>query len=196
MSYTIRNLREVEDLAAKHGFGEVQEARFPRGDLEAERTGLMYLILKPGKRSAFGHRHKEAEEIYVVLSGHGRIKLDDDIVAIRPLDSIRMAPGVTRALEAGPEGLEVLAFGPRHEDDAEIVADFWVEEGGNSRIEGKEGPAPGASSDAREVDRLSPAQLRARRVSDVRAGRYAAAATGCAGGLSPASGNSGGAIRR
>ena len=36
LSYTIRNLREVEDLAAKHGFGEVQEARFPRGDLEAE----------------------------------------------------------------------------------------------------------------------------------------------------------------
>ena len=38
-----------------------------------------------------------------------------------------MAPGVTRALEAGPEGLEVLAFGPRHEDDAEMVPDFWTE---------------------------------------------------------------------
>ena len=128
MSYTIRNLREVEDLAAKHGFGEVQEARFARGDLEAEKTGLMYLILRPGKRSAFGHRHKEAEEIYVVLAGSGRIKLDEDIVALRPLDSIRMAPGVTRALEAGPEGLEVLAFGPRHENDAEMVADFWPQE--------------------------------------------------------------------
>jgi uncharacterized cupin superfamily protein len=125
VSYTIRNLREVEDLAAKHGFGEVQEARFPRDELDAERTGLMYLVLKPGKRSAFGHRHKEAEEIYVVLAGHGRIKLDDDIVALRPLDAIRMEPGVTRALEAGPEGLEILAFGPRHEGDAEMVPDFW-----------------------------------------------------------------------
>src|SRR3954464_134873 len=115
MRYTIRNLREVEDLAAKHGFGEVQEARFPRDDLGAKRTGLMYLILKPGKRSAFGHRHKEAEEIYVVLAGHGLFKLDDDLVVIRPLDAIRVAPGVTRALEAGPDGLEVLAFGPRHE---------------------------------------------------------------------------------
>src|SRR3954469_25030647 len=102
MSYTIRNLREVEDLAAKHGFGDVQEARFPRTDLEARSTGLAYLILRPGKRSAFGHRHKEAEEIYVVLAGTGRIKLDDDVVDIRPLDSIRMAPGVTRALEAPP----------------------------------------------------------------------------------------------
>jgi hypothetical protein len=38
VSYTIRNLREVEDLAAKHGFGDVQEARFPRDDLEARST--------------------------------------------------------------------------------------------------------------------------------------------------------------
>jgi uncharacterized cupin superfamily protein len=127
MSYTIRNLREVDDLAARHGFGDVQEARFPRGDLEAQQTGLMYLILRPGKRSAFGHRHKEAEEIYVVLAGTGRIKLDDDIIDIRPLDSIRMSPGVTRALEAGTEGLEVLAFGPRHENDAEMVPDFWTD---------------------------------------------------------------------
>jgi uncharacterized cupin superfamily protein len=127
MSYTIRNLREVEDMAARHGFGDVQEARFPRGDLEAQQTGLMYLILRPGKRSAFGHRHKEAEEIYVVLAGTGRIKLDDDIIDIRPLDSIRMSPGVTRALEAGTEGLEVLAFGPRHENDAEMVPDFWTD---------------------------------------------------------------------
>ena len=125
MSYTIRNLREVEDLAAGHGFGETQEARFPRADLEAQSTGVAYLILRPGKRQPFAHRHTEAEEIYVVLAGNGRIKLDDDIVELRPLDSIRMAPGVTRALEAGPDGLEVLAFGPRHENDAEIVQGFW-----------------------------------------------------------------------
>jgi uncharacterized cupin superfamily protein len=125
MSYTIRNLREVEDLAAKHGFGETQKARFPRGDLEAQSTGVAYLILRPGKRQPFAHRHNEAEEIYVVLAGGGRIKLDDDVIALRPLDSIRMAPGVTRALEAGPDGLEVLAFGPRHENDAEMVQDFW-----------------------------------------------------------------------
>jgi quercetin dioxygenase-like cupin family protein len=60
-----------------------------------------------------------------VLAGDGRIKLDDDIIALRPLDSIRMAPGVTRMLEAGPDGLEVLAFGPRHENDAEMVQGFW-----------------------------------------------------------------------
>ena len=127
MGYTIRNLREVEDLAAKHGFGDTQEARFPREDLEADSTGVAYIILRPDKRQPFAHRHNEAEEIYVVLAGTGRIKLDDDIIDIRPLDSIRMSPGVTRALEAGTEGLEVLAFGPRHENDAEMVPDFWTD---------------------------------------------------------------------
>ena len=125
MSYTIRNLRDVEDMAAKHGFGDLQEARFPRTELEAEQTGVMHLILRPGKRQPFAHRHNKAEEIYVVLAGSGRIKLDDDIVDLGPLDSIRMSPGVARALEAGPDGLEILAFGPRFEGDAEMVQDFW-----------------------------------------------------------------------
>ena len=84
MSFTIKNLREVEDMAAKHGFSETQEARFPREDLDAESTGLAYLVLRPGKQQPFAHRHDEAEEIYVVLSGSGRVKLDDEIVEHRP----------------------------------------------------------------------------------------------------------------
>lgn len=127
MSHTIRNLRQVDDAAAKHGFGEVQEARFPTSDLSAESTGLAYIVLRPGKRQPFGHRHAEAEEIYVVLSGSGRMKLDDEIVEVGPMDAIRIAPRVARRAEAGPKGLELLAFGPRHEDDAEIVEGFWDE---------------------------------------------------------------------
>jgi mannose-6-phosphate isomerase-like protein (cupin superfamily) len=126
MSYTVKNLREVEDMAAKHGFGEVQEARFPREDLEAESIGLAHIVVKPGKRQPFAHRHDQAEEVYLVLSGSGRIKLDDEIVEVGELDAIRMAPGVTRAVEAGDEGITVLAFGPRHAGDAEIVQEeFW-----------------------------------------------------------------------
>ncbi len=125
MSYTIKNLNEVEDSAVKHGYSETQEARFPREDLEAENTGLAYIVLRPGKQQPFAHRHDQAEEIYVVLSGSGRLKLDDEIIEIGTMDAIRMAPKVTRSLEAGDEGLEVLAFGPRHGGDGEIVKDFW-----------------------------------------------------------------------
>jgi mannose-6-phosphate isomerase-like protein (cupin superfamily) len=125
MSYTIKNLRDVEDAAAKFGFGDLQEARFPREDLDSETIGFLHLRLKAGKRQPFAHRHNEAEEIYLVLSGAGRVKLDDDVVEIGPQDAIRVAPGTTRAFEAGDDDLVLLAFGPRHEGDAEVVKDFW-----------------------------------------------------------------------
>ena len=124
MDYTIKNLGEVEDMAAAQGFGEVQEARFAHGDLDAEQTGISLQRVKPGKRHAIAHRHNSAEEVYVVLSGSGRIKLDDKVEEIGPLDAIRVGPSVTRGFEAGEEGLELLAVGPRAQGDAEIVQDF------------------------------------------------------------------------
>lgn len=125
MSYAKKSLREIEDSAAKHGLSGTQEARFPRADLGCEQTGLNYLIVKPGQREGFAHRHREAEEVYVVLGGSGRVKLDDELVELVPLDAVRVSPGTTRAFEAGPEGLEVLVFGPRVEGDGELVQNFW-----------------------------------------------------------------------
>lgn len=126
MSYTRKNLREVEDQAAKHGFGELQEARFPMSDLDAEATGLGLITVKPGQRQPFAHRHNQAEEVYVVVSGSGKLKIDDEIIDVQEMDAIRFDPAVGRALEAGADGIEVLAFGPRHEGDAEIIKeDFW-----------------------------------------------------------------------
>ena len=124
MDYTIKNLNDVEDMAASQGFGEVQEARFANGDLDAEQVGISLQKVKPGKRHAFAHRHKEAEEVYVVISGSGRVKLDDEVKEVGELDAVRVAPSVTRAFEAGDDGLELLAFSPRAKGDAEIVEDF------------------------------------------------------------------------
>jgi mannose-6-phosphate isomerase-like protein (cupin superfamily) len=127
MSHTIKNLRDVDDMAPKFGFDAVQEARFCWRDLDAEQTGIALLRVKPGQRQAFAHRHDKAEEIYVVLGGNGRIKLDDEILDLAPMDAVRIAPGVARALEGGPEGIEYIAFGPHHEGDGEILKDesFW-----------------------------------------------------------------------
>jgi uncharacterized cupin superfamily protein len=127
VDYTIKNLRDVEDVAAGQGFGEVQEARFAHGDLNAEQVGISLQRVKPGKRHAFAHRHKEAEEIYVVVAGSGRVKLDDDVEEVGPLDAIRVGPTVTRAFEAGDDGLELIAFGTRFQGDAQIVEDFTWE---------------------------------------------------------------------
>src|SRR5512135_2396758 len=107
--HTKMNLVEIEDVAPANGFGARWEARVARHDLDAEQTGLTHFRLRPGKRSPFVHRHRRAEEIYVVLVGTGRIKLDDEIFDVQPLDAIRVAPEVARAVEAGPDGLEFIA---------------------------------------------------------------------------------------
>jgi mannose-6-phosphate isomerase-like protein (cupin superfamily) len=126
--YSHTNLADVEDSAPKYGFGEYQEARFASDDLEAQETGFSYQRVKPGKRQAFAHRHDEAEDVYVVVSGSGRMKLDDDIIDVKPLDAIRVSAGVTRIFEAGDDGLAFLAFGPRHkEDQGEMLADWWTD---------------------------------------------------------------------
>jgi mannose-6-phosphate isomerase-like protein (cupin superfamily) len=126
MSYTKKNLNGVEDSAPKFGYEELQEARFAGQDLDAEATGVALMRVKPGQRQGFAHKHDEAEEVYVVISGSGRIKLDDEIVDVERLDAIRIAPGVTRALEADDEGLEYLAFGPHHKGDGELIHEgFW-----------------------------------------------------------------------
>jgi mannose-6-phosphate isomerase-like protein (cupin superfamily) len=124
-SYTLKRLTDVEDSAPRFGFAEIQEARFASEDLETEATGVSYHRLKPGRRQAFGHRHEHAEEVYVVVSGSGRVKVDDEIVDLRPLDALRVVPTSIRQFEAGAEGLEWLAFGPRHRGDGEIVQDWW-----------------------------------------------------------------------
>jgi mannose-6-phosphate isomerase-like protein (cupin superfamily) len=125
MRYTKTNLTDVEDQAAKHGFGELQEARFPRTDVDAERGGIAHIKVRPDQRQPFAHRHKEAEEIHVILSGSGRMKVDDDTFAVGEGDVVRVEPSAARAFEAGPDGLEYLVFSTRHENDAEIVKEFW-----------------------------------------------------------------------
>lgn len=124
--YTHMSVLDVEDSAEKFGFGETHETRFGHGDFEAEQTGFSLHRFKPGKRQPFGHRHDTAEEIYFVVSGSGRVKLDDDILELQACEAVRVAPGVMRQFEAGDEGLEILAFGQRHaEDRGEVVQGWW-----------------------------------------------------------------------
>ena len=126
-AFTKISLAAVDDAAPGNGFGDRWEARVARDALAAERTGVTLFRLRPGKRSPFTHRHKGAEEIYVVLSGSGRVKLDDELFDVGPLDSIRVAPATARAFEAGGDGLEFLAFGPHHPGDGEPVEDPWTD---------------------------------------------------------------------
>ena len=125
--YTHKKQTDVKDSAPEFGFGEISEARFATDDLDATDTGVSHYNLKADSRQPFGHKHDEAEEVYVVIAGSGRVKLDDDIVDLEILDAIRVSPPVVRAFESGPDGMEILAFGPRHKGDGELIQEWWTD---------------------------------------------------------------------
>jgi len=127
--YTKLNLEDVENSAEKFGMGDILEARFVREDLDATQFGLSLQRLKPNQRLPFGHSHESQEEVYVFVAGSGRLKLDDEIIDVARWDAVRMAPEVTRALEAGPDGLELIAVGAPATglQDAKQEMGWWSE---------------------------------------------------------------------
>ena len=123
--YTVKNLMDIKDMAAGNDWDI--EARFARNELGTSHIGLSHFHYGPGFRAPFGHSHREQEEIYLVLSGSGQIRLEDETVDLRQWDAVRVAPEVVRGIVAGPEGLDVLAIGSDRPEggDAEQVHDFW-----------------------------------------------------------------------
>jgi mannose-6-phosphate isomerase-like protein (cupin superfamily) len=126
--YTVLNLRrDVEDMAPKFSMGEGIEAHFARKPMELQKSGISYFKLGPDYKLPFGHTHSEQEEIYLVVSGTARLKLDDDELELGELDAVRIGPGVTRGMAGGPEGGELVAFGAPDTDnkDLEMKQGFW-----------------------------------------------------------------------
>jgi mannose-6-phosphate isomerase-like protein (cupin superfamily) len=125
--YTVKNIKEIEDQAPNFGLSPTLEARFARESLGLGELGLSYQRLAPNFRMPFGHRQKEQEEVYVLLSGSARLKLDDDVVDLKPWDLVRVPKDVIRNFEAGPEGVEILAIGAPNTglQDAEQLPGWW-----------------------------------------------------------------------
>lgn len=124
--YTKKNLRDVENQAPKFDMPPELEARFARTALGGETLGLSLLTLEPNFRMPFGHKHVDQEEVYVVLRGSARIKVESEIVELAQWDAIRFDKNTMRAVEAGPEGVEYVAFGAGDDPgDAELVANWW-----------------------------------------------------------------------
>jgi mannose-6-phosphate isomerase-like protein (cupin superfamily) len=124
-NYTVKNLKDVANMAEKFGMGNGLEARFAAGSLELSNFGLSYQRLEPNFRIPFGHKHGEQEEVYVILSGSARVKVDDEIVELKQWDAIRVPGTVTRNFEGGPEGAELLAIGAPLTKDTEMLQGWW-----------------------------------------------------------------------
>jgi len=125
MSYTKTNLRDVENAAPKFDMPDEMQARFARREIDGETLGLSLFTLEPGFRIPFGHKHETQEEVYVIVRGAARVKVDDEIVELAEWDAIRFPKNTMRQMEAGPDGVEYLAFGAG-DDPAEVeMAPGW-----------------------------------------------------------------------
>jgi mannose-6-phosphate isomerase-like protein (cupin superfamily) len=125
-SYTKKNLKDVENVAPKFDMPDGMDARFARTDLGGETLGLSVMKLDSGFRIPFGHKHSDQEEVYVVVNGSGRVKVDDEVVELRQWDAIRFDKDTMRNMEAGPEGIEYIAFGAGTDPtDAEMAPGWW-----------------------------------------------------------------------
>jgi mannose-6-phosphate isomerase-like protein (cupin superfamily) len=127
--YTKTNLRsDVENAAPKFGMPSELEARFARTAIGGQTLGVTLVKLAPNFRIPFGHKHAGQEEVYVVVRGSAHVKVDDEVVELAEWDAIRFDKHTMRNVEAGPDGVEYLAFGAGDDPtDAEMTANWWTD---------------------------------------------------------------------
>ncbi len=126
--YTKLNLKQdVEDMAPKFDLSPGLESHFARAPLELENSGVSLYKIAPDFRTPFGHRHGEQEEVYVVVSGNARLKIEDEVLELAQWDAVRVDPELVRNLEAGPDGLDVIAFGAPGVRDTEQLMNWWTD---------------------------------------------------------------------
>ena len=133
MPFTRTNIKaDLEDLGSRFDGAPDLEFRAATKALELENCGVSYQFVPSGYRFPYGHTHATQEEVYVVVRGSGRMKLDDEIVELGEWDAVRVPPGTWRGYEAGPEGLELLVVGapnlgddPRGDVDGK--RDWWAD---------------------------------------------------------------------
>jgi mannose-6-phosphate isomerase-like protein (cupin superfamily) len=131
--FTLRNIKEdLQDIGSAFDGPPDLEFRAATKPLELEESALSYQRVPPAYRFPYGHSHSTQEEVYVVVRGSGRMKLDDEIVELKEWDAVRVQPGTWRGYEAGPEGLEILVVGapnlgddPRGDVDGQ--RDWWAD---------------------------------------------------------------------
>src|SRR6201989_1432638 len=122
----LENIGHVFDGAPALEFGAATKP------LDLEQSSVSYQSVPPDYRFPYGHTHATQEEVYVVVRGSGRMKVDEEIVDLAEWDAVRVPPGSWRGYEAGSDGLELLVIGapslgddPR--GDVEGTRDWWTD---------------------------------------------------------------------
>src|SRR3954447_7898872 len=132
MPFTRTNIRrDLADVGSNFNGPEELEFRMATDELALENSGLSYQSVPPNYRFPYGHTHKTQEEVYVVIRGGGRMKIDDEIIEVNEFDAVRVPPGSWRGYEAGPDGLDFYVFGSPglgdgRREDVEGTRDWWT----------------------------------------------------------------------
>ena len=118
---------DIEDSASSRMPDGSIQARFARSHIDSEHLGVSHFTLAAGYRPPFGHRHREQEEVYVVIAGGGRFRLEDEVREVKQWDVLRVAPRLARGFEAGPDGMELIVVGNDRPEggDGEMLPEFW-----------------------------------------------------------------------
>ena len=132
MPFTLRNFKDLEDVGSNFDGPPDLEFRMATKALALEQSGLTYQSVPPDYRFPYGHTHRTQEEVYVVVRGGGRMKIDDELIEVKEWDAVRVPPGTWRGYEAGPEGLEILiigapGLGENTREDVEGQRDWWAD---------------------------------------------------------------------
>jgi mannose-6-phosphate isomerase-like protein (cupin superfamily) len=103
---------DVVDLDELEGEGPGGAVRKVRRALGARAFGFNYFTIPPNQEGR-EHDHEEArqEEVYFVVEGSGRMRLDGEEVDLRRGRFLRVDPETTRCPVAGPDGLSFLSIG-------------------------------------------------------------------------------------
>ena len=121
--YTVLNLHELENMSVKFGHDKDMEARFATKPLQLTKSGLGIQKVLPGRTIPFKHKHTEQEEVFIIVAGEGTIFIDNESVALKTWDAVRVPPEAVRTVQAGSEGLEMIIVGAPYNgtNDAEFV---------------------------------------------------------------------------
>jgi len=84
------------------------------GQLEAETLGLRLWRLRPGQAST-KHRHFETHELYVLLEGTGRVRVEDEVLTLEPHSALLVESEHVRQLfnDTDADALWLVAGAPR-----------------------------------------------------------------------------------
>jgi mannose-6-phosphate isomerase-like protein (cupin superfamily) len=100
---------DLEDLAGEGPGGSVRKVRRALG---ARAFGFNYFTLGPNQDGReHDHAESQQEEVYFIVKGSGRMRIDDDEIELRPGRFVRVDGESRRLPISGEGGLEFVTFG-------------------------------------------------------------------------------------